>query len=113
MKIDLNKLPIKYWNGKTKISYIQRHILVHSILYYELNKTIISDKDYDELSYQLVELMKAYPDEKTESQYWYCMYDFDGSTGFDLYNRLNKSDKRYLKNLAIWVLETKQNINKT
>ena len=29
------------------------------------------------------------------------MYDFDGSTGFDLYERLNDHDKDYLMKLAM------------
>lgn len=28
------------------------------------------------------------------------MYDFDGTTGFDLYDRLNEHDKEYLMNIA-------------
>ena len=32
------------------------------------------------------------------------MYDFDGTTGFDLYSRLNEADKRYLMQIARHVL---------
>ena len=28
------------------------------------------------------------------------MYDFDGTTGFDLYDRLNEHDNEYLMNIA-------------
>ena len=28
------------------------------------------------------------------------MYDFDGTTGFDLYSRLNEHDKKYLMSIA-------------
>ena len=28
------------------------------------------------------------------------MYDFDGNTGFDLYTRLNDSDRKYLRHIA-------------
>lgn len=106
MKLNLNKLPIKYWSTKTIISYLQRRIIVYSIMYYELNESCISDKDYDSLSHQLIELMKSTPKEICrESQYWYCMYDFDGTTGFDLPDRLTKSDKEYLTNIANHVLK--------
>lgn len=105
MVLNLNVLPVKYWSTKTIMSYIQRRIIVYSIMYYELSESCISDKDFDELSHQLVELMKSTPKgicKKTE--YWYCMYDFDGSTGFDLPDRLTDSDRDYLTKIARMVL---------
>ena len=35
------------------------------------------------------------------TQYGYCMNGFDGSTGFDLYEKLNSHDKDYLMKLAM------------
>lgn len=106
MKLDLDVLPIKYWSTKTIMSYIQRRIIVYSIMYYELSESCITDKDFDELSHQLVELMKATPKEICkESQYWYAMYDFDGSTGFDIPDRLTDSDRDYLTKIAQHVLK--------
>ena len=32
--------------------------------------------------------------------YYYAMYDFDGSTGFDIPSRLTKYDLEYLTNIA-------------
>ena len=32
-------LPTRYWNYKTRIEYIQRRIIVFSIMYYELNES--------------------------------------------------------------------------
>ena len=46
----INKLPYKYFDIKTKIEYIERRIIIYSIMYYELNQSVISDKDYDKLS---------------------------------------------------------------
>lgn len=106
MVLNLNVLPIKYWSTKTIMSYIQRRIIVYSIMYYELSESCISDKDFDELSHQLVELMKSTPKKICkETDYWYCMYDFDGSTGFDLPDRLTDSDKEYLTKIARMVLK--------
>lgn len=108
MKLNLDVLPIKYWSKETIISYIQRRIIIHSIIYYELNKSIITDKDYDKLSQQLIELMKATPKGICKkSQYWYCMHDFDGNTGFDIPNRLNENDKNYLTMIALNILRVK------
>ena len=30
----------------------------------------------------------------------YCFYDFDGTTGFDLWGRMNEKDKQYISNIA-------------
>ena len=80
---------------------MQRHIIVHSILYYELNTTVISDSEFDFLSKQLVELQKQVSEEELEkSQYYYVFYDFDGSTGFHLWYRLKDSDKTYLLSIS-------------
>ena len=63
-----------------------------------MNTNKLSDKQYDELSRQLVELQKDVDVHKT--QYGYVMHDFDGTTGFDLYGRLNEKDKKYLMHIA-------------
>ena len=98
---DLNCLPFAYWDASTIISFLQRQIIVHSILYYELNTTVISDSEFDFLSKQLVELQKQVSKEELEkSQYYYVFYDFDGSTGFHLWYRLKDSDKTYLLSIS-------------
>ena len=117
MKLDLDVLPVKYWSIKTIMSYIQRRIIVYSIMYYELSESCITDKDFDELSHQLVELMKSTPKEICKkTQYWYAMYDFDGSTGLDIPDRLTDSDRDYLTGIAQQVLKNwrseKKNGNK-
>lgn len=94
-------LPCKWWDNKTRISFIQRRIIVFSIMYYELDESVLSDQEYDAASHQLVTLMENTPQSVLEkTRYWYCMYNFDGSTGFDLYSRLNKKDKDQLFSLA-------------
>lgn len=87
------------WDKITCINYLQRKIILNSIAYYELNTSKLTDKEYDELSRQLVDMQKDVDVQKT--QYGYVMYDFDGTTGFDLYHRLNLSDKKYLMNIAL------------
>jgi hypothetical protein len=41
---------------------------------------------------------------KNKTQYGYCFYDFDGTTGFDLWNRLTEHDKKHIKMIAEMVL---------
>lgn len=93
-----------YWSNKIKISTLQRWIIVHSIIYYELNSSLVDDFVFDQNARQLVAMQKAYKDEAKESQYWYMFYDFDASTGFHLYDRLDKHDKEYLSKIARHVL---------
>lgn len=104
--IDFSKMPCIYWSNTTKISYLQRRIIVYSIMYYERDESCISDKEYDSISQQLVKLMSIATDEELKaSTYWYAMYDFDGSTGFDIPSRLTKRDREYLTNIAFHVHE--------
>lgn len=79
---------------------LQRWIIVQSILYYEMDYNIVSDQVYDKNCYQLVEMIKEHPDVYKETQYYYCMFDFDGSTGFDIRGRLNEHDNNYLTHIA-------------
>ena len=90
------------WDKITCVNYLQRKIILNAIAYYELDTSPLSDKVYDELSRQLVELQKDIDIQST--QYGYVMYDFDGTTGFDLYSRLNNKDKGYLMKIAVVAL---------
>lgn len=94
------------WNKKTCIDFLQRKIILNCIAYYELNTNKLSDKQYDELSKQLVRMQKEYEGNiEEDTQYGYVFYDFDGSTGFDLYHRLNEHDKKYLMQIAKIVIQ--------
>lgn len=104
--VDFSNMPSIYWTDSAKISYLQRRIIIYSIMYYELNQSCISDKQYDEISKQLVKLQNTSDFESLkQSQYYYAMYDFDGTTGFDLPSRLNAKDKDYLYHLAKHILK--------
>ena len=99
--IDFSKMPCVYWSNSTKISHLQRRIIIWSIMYYELNESCVPDNVYDSVSHQLVELQKKVKQEEFEkSRYYYAMYDFDGSTGFDIPSRLTESDRRHLEAIA-------------
>ena len=112
--VDFSKAPCIYWSDSAKISYLQRCIIIWSIMYYEQHESCVSDKVYDTVSYQLVKLQnQASKEEFEKSQYYYAMHDFDGSTGFDIPSRLTKKDKQYLTKLAAaihaqWVNDTKR-----
>lgn len=101
-RINFDIMPCIYWDENVKISYLQRRIIVYSIMYYELGESCISDREYDALSKQLVHLQSSVDEaEFKKSMYYYAMYDFDGATGFDISSRLNEKDKKYLTHIAI------------
>lgn len=98
--IDFDKVPMKYWDMSTKISYLQRRVIIYSIMYYELNESCIADKRYDSYARQLSTMQNENMQDAERSQYWYCMKDFDPSTGFDLPYKLNEHDKEFLTGMA-------------
>lgn len=106
--INFNKMPLIYWTDEMKLSYLQRAIIINSIMYYELDDTCMTDREYDIISKQYIKMaQKAHKDAVRQTDYYYCMYDFDGTTGFDLYSRLTKHDKKYLKHIAEYILRMK------
>ena len=105
----MQKFP-RRWDKITCINYLQRKIILNCIAYYYKNTNGLSDKDYDEISKQLVELQKTVDVRLT--QYGYIFYDFDGSTGFDLYDRLTEEDKKYMDAITNLVFPKSNNKNK-
>lgn len=93
-----------YWRPKTKIDLLQRWILVHSFIYYELNESVVSDQMFDSNCLQLYKLKVKYKQSYKESNYYYAMKNFDGSTGFGYFEKLSKEhsssvvrDANYIK----------------
>ena len=88
----------------TTIDYInrlQRIIILHSYLYYELDDSVISDSEYDAKARKLVEYKNEYPKLWTESMYYNQFGDdYDGSTGFSLYNQLDDGQKEIIRLIA-------------
>lgn len=91
-----------YWTDKLKIDFLQRVILIHSYLYYEKDNSIWTDRKYDEVAKQLTNMQEERTTKWIEdkTQYGYCFYDFDGTTGFLLWDRLKKKDKEQIAGIA-------------
>lgn len=108
MIYDFSKRP--YMDQVMRVSFLQRVILIHSILYYMMDNPIISDKDFDEVSKQLVDETRWMPDDqKVKTDYWYCMHDFDGNTGFHLPYLLNEEDKKRLEDIINAMFRSRRN----
>lgn len=93
-----------YLDNIHKCNFLQRVIIINSILYYELDTTKMSDKKFDNVCKQLLDLQKE-TDNYDQTQYYYVFKNFDGTTGFDLYHNLTESDKDYLFGLAYYILK--------
>lgn len=83
------------------IDNLQRKIMLHSYIYYELDDCVISDHDYDNLGHQLVRYKEEYPDLWKKSKYYKQFGDeYNGSTGFDLYSKLEPEQKTIIQHIA-------------
>lgn len=87
------------WTDLEIISHLQRRVLVYSILYYEYDKSPISDYFYDKIAHGLAELMEKCPN-VNDSKYYYVFYDYDGSTGYFLPGRLTDHDREIIMSIV-------------
>ena len=62
----------------------RRQILVHSIIYYRLNESLISDDIWSELALELENLQNKYPEIAATCVYADAFLNFDHSTGCNL-----------------------------
>ena len=62
----------------------RRQILVHSVIYYKLNQSIISDRQWSIWAKELQELQAEYPDISAKVWGADAFENFDCSSGFDL-----------------------------
>lgn len=84
-----------------RIDFLQRFIILHSYIYYELNNNIISDKQYDEKAKELTGYKNKYPDLWKASEYYKQFGDeYNGATGFTLYHDLDEHQKSIIKSLV-------------
>ncbi len=82
------------------IDYLQRYVILHSYIYYELNSNSISDKKYDEKAKELVKYKNDYPKLWKNSMYYKQFGDeYNGATGFTLYHDLSNHQKKIIKSL--------------
>ena len=76
--------------------------MVHSVIYYELNKNIISDIDFDKRSKELQRLQIQYPELSKKVQHFYKYFkDWDGGGGnkLPLKNEWAVAKARYMLEL--------------
>lgn len=82
-----------------KIQLLQRSILVNSYAYYELDRNILADYEYDRNTRQLLALKESDPEAWRQSRYLKYFNNFESGTGFDLSSRI-KRDKMLYKQVS-------------
>ena len=79
------QIPITYEDPiAAKIQRRRYQILVHSLLYYELDMNLVSDAQWAEWAQELVQLQTSHPTIASEVIFAEAFKSFDGSTGFNL-----------------------------
>lgn len=91
------KKPLQTIEEKIKQRRLQ--MLVHSYIYYELDKNIIDDSTWDKWAMELVDLQTKYPKESKNVEYYEQFKNWDGSTGADLKfdNKIKQRAERLLE----------------
>jgi hypothetical protein len=92
-----------YFTKLNKIELLQRWILIHSFLYYQLNYNVVSDERFDNNCRQLKELKGKYPKTYKRSKFYYSMHDFDGSTGYGYYELLREDHQAIISRDAFYL----------
>ena len=80
-----------------KIETLQRWILVHSYIYYEMDTNVVSDHVYNSNTQQLLKFRKDYPEVYEQSRYYPYFDDFESGTGFDLMYRVKDDPELHVK----------------
>ena len=79
------EIPIIYSDPiAEKIQRRRYQILVHSLIYYELNMNLVSDATWASWAKELVQLQALHPDTACKVIFADAFKSFDGSTGFNL-----------------------------
>ena len=77
--------PVTYDNEVAALIQRRRYqILVHSLIYYELDMNLVSDAQWAEWGVELVKLQKEHPKEAESVIFSEPFKDFDASTGYNL-----------------------------
>lgn len=84
-KIVAEERPVTYDDPiASKIQQRRYQILVHSLLYYDLDINLVPDSQWAEWAKELVQLQLSHPDTASRVIFAEAFKDFDGSTGFHL-----------------------------
>lgn len=69
---------------KSLIERRRKQLLVHSVIYYRMNETLVSDQIWAKWALELEDLTKKYPEIAQDAFLAEEFKDFDHSTGYNL-----------------------------
>lgn len=99
VKMNLFEMQKPLQTIEEKIKQRRLQMLVHSYIYYELDKNIVDDTTWSKWAMELVKLQKENPIASKNVEYYEEFKDWDGSTGaflkFD--DKTKKRAERLLK----------------
>lgn len=82
-----------------ELEKLQRQLIVHSFIYYDLNDNIWSDGQYDQCALLIEE--QKYSDIWKQSKFYSIFKDWDSSTGMNLLKSEEYSYFQHFRSLAI------------
>ncbi|WP_409271661.1 DNA ligase LigA-related protein [Neobacillus sp. SCS-31] len=115
--MDISTVTIKHETPIETLHRYQRSFLIHSFLYYKLDESIISDKDYDKRCSVMNGIMQSYPDLAEISDYYelckpcaetgsgYYIMNYPPETierAFQLLFRIKKPNVSYSEFVSKW-----------
>lgn len=102
-------MKLKELSIEEQIDFLTRKVIINSIIYYDYNRNIMSDKNYDLTMRQLDDIIKCNKDKLNKCFYGCILNDFTADTGFDLISKVETNisleHANYLKHLALYCLK--------
>lgn len=89
-----------YLDDVEKINILEHWILLNCYFYYIKGQSRVEDYLYNENAKQLEDFIKSNPDDFKKSRFYSCFKNFDVSTGFDLWYKLDNYEKQNIINLV-------------
>lgn len=93
-------MKFKDMSTQDKMDFCARWLLIHSILYYSMDKNIVSDADYDTKLKWLCTYSQKHLAEVEQCRYKDVLLNLDPSTGFDMQNYVEPKHYEYLKQIT-------------
>lgn len=82
------------------IDRLQRQLIVHSYIYYELNSNIWADSLYDSKMREMEEIIQKHPKDFLLSTFHNIFKDFSPSSGYNLIQKAIEPYNTYFINLG-------------
>ena len=93
-------MKFKDYSIPDQMDFCARWLLIHSILYYELDKNMVSDSDYDSKLKWLCSYSLKHPTETDQCYYSNLIHKLDPCSGFYMKDYITPEHYNYLCHLA-------------